>query len=71
MPAGFAAAVVDVICHRLFRRSLNLRPAIDKYTEDVAVDGRRIQEELGFVPRYDLTTGWRETIQEMRQAGEL
>jgi len=39
---------------------------IDKYTEDVAVDGNLIQKELGFVPQYDLKTGWEETIREMQ-----
>ena len=39
---------------------------IDKYTEDIAVDGNLIQKELGFVPQYDLKTGWEETIREMR-----
>jgi UDP-glucose 4-epimerase len=38
---------------------------IDKYTEDIAVDGSLIQKELCFVPQYDLKTGWEETIREM------
>ena len=38
------------------------RTTIDKYTEDIAVEGRRIQTELGFVPQYDLVSGWRETL---------
>jgi len=38
---------------------------IDKYTEDIAVDGNLIQKELGFVPQYGLKTGWEETIREM------
>jgi UDP-glucose 4-epimerase len=38
---------------------------IDKYTEDIAVDGSLIQKELGFVPQYDLKAGWVETIREM------
>jgi nucleoside-diphosphate-sugar epimerase len=42
------------------------RETVDKYTEDVAVDGSLIQKELGFVPQYDLKTGWEETIREMR-----
>jgi len=33
---------------------------IDKYTEDIAVDGSLIQKELGFVPQYDLKMGWEE-----------
>ncbi|MEN6317423.1 MAG: NAD-dependent epimerase/dehydratase family protein [Syntrophaceae bacterium] len=47
------------------------RGIIDKYTEDIAVDSRRIQKELGFVPQFDLYAGWRDTIQEMRQLGKL
>ncbi len=39
---------------------------IDKYTEDIAVDGSLIQRELGFMPQYDLKAGWEETIREMR-----
>jgi nucleoside-diphosphate-sugar epimerase len=48
-----------------------IRATVDKYTEDVAVDGRRFCARLGFIPRYDLASGWRETVAEMRQAGEL
>ena len=44
---------------------------LDKYTEDIAVDGSLIQKELGFVPQYDLKTGWDETIKEMRLSGDL
>ena len=42
------------------------RAMIDKYTEDIAVDGSLIQKELGFMPQYDLKTGWEETVREMR-----
>lgn len=47
------------------------RMTIDTYLEDVAVDGGRFREQLGFVPQYDLTSGWRETVAKMRQVGEL
>ena len=39
---------------------------IDKYTEDIAVDGSLIQKELGFMPQYDLKSGWDETIREIK-----
>ena len=39
---------------------------VDKYTEDIAVEGRIIQRELGFGPPYDLKAGWEETIREMK-----
>ena len=44
---------------------------IDKYTEDIAVDGSLIQKELGFMPQYDLKTGWEETIREMQGIGAI
>lgn len=44
---------------------------IDKYIEDVAVDGCLIKTELGFRPEYDLYKGWQETIREMHESGEL
>ena len=47
------------------------RTIIDKYTKDIAVDGSLIQKELGFIPQYDLSAGWREVVQEMRRMGEL
>ena len=56
--------------------ALGLKPVVtlgmmDKYTEDIAVEGKRIQNELGFVPQYDLSAGWRETVREMIKSGEL
>jgi len=42
------------------------REMVDKYTEDIAVTGDLIQQELGFVPQYDMQNGWEETIRQMR-----
>jgi len=53
------------------RKSPISRDTIDKYTEDIAVDSQLIQEELGFVPKFDLKTGWQETVQKMRRMGLL
>jgi nucleoside-diphosphate-sugar epimerase len=47
------------------------RETIDKYTEDIAVSSQLIQEELGFVPKFGLSAGWKDTVQEMRRSGEL
>lgn len=47
------------------------RAMIEKYIEDIAVDGSLIQKELGFVPQYDLQAGWEETVKEMREGGAL
>lgn len=70
-PVRLAAGVVEDMARGLGRKPPITRSAIDKYTEDVAVSGQRIQTQLGFVPRYDLMTGWQETVAELRQAGEL
>jgi len=35
------------------------------------VDSRKIRKCLGFFPGYPLEKGWRETVLEMRQLGEL
>lgn len=43
------------------------RATIDKYLEDVAVECRLIQKDLGFVPGYDLHAGWEEAVREMRR----
>jgi nucleoside-diphosphate-sugar epimerase len=53
-----------------FRPPIN-RATVDKYTEDIAVSGEKICKLLGFKPEYDLVSGWKETIQEMRRNGDL
>lgn len=70
-PARWAAGALEDTARLIGLQSPIVRATIDKYTEDIAVDGRRLQQELGFVPQYDLATGWGETVQEMRRAGEL
>jgi nucleoside-diphosphate-sugar epimerase len=68
LPIGPVCTLIGLI--EKGSRTIGLNPPItqemiDKYTEDIAVDGSLIQKELGFVPRYDLKTGWEETIREM------
>jgi len=73
-PSGVARSVASAVegGFRLFGMKAPVTPEmVDKYTEDIAVDGRLIQKELGFAPQYDLQTGWDETIKEMRRAGAL
>ena len=65
------AGVIEGGMSHLRLKIPRLRGMIDKYTEDIAVDGSLIQKELGFVPQYDLKTGWEETIKEMREGGAL
>jgi nucleoside-diphosphate-sugar epimerase len=61
-PVRFAAGIVEDAARLTGFSPPIVRATIDKYTEDIAVDSRRIQKELGFVPQYDLAAGWKETI---------
>jgi UDP-glucose 4-epimerase len=70
-PAQFIAGLMEDTFRLVGRKSPIGRETIDKYTEDIAVSGQRIQTELGFKPQYDLRSGWRETVQEMRECGAL
>ena len=70
-PVRWAAGLMEDGAHLFGLQAPVTRATIDKYTEDIAVDSRRIRDELGFVPQYDLAAGWQETVKEMRQKGEL
>lgn len=70
-PVRAAAGLVEDAARMLRRQSPIGRTTIDKYTEDVAVDGQRIQTEIGFRPAFNLSTGWADAIQEMRRQGAL
>lgn len=68
LPLGPARLIADLIEKAGQTTGLKLpaiKTMIDKYCEDVVVDGNLIQKELGFLPRYDLQKGWLETIREM------
>ena len=69
LPVGQTRTLIGLI--EQGSQAVGLKPpivkaTIDKYTEDIAVDGSLFHEELGFAPQYDLKTGWEETIREMR-----
>jgi UDP-glucose 4-epimerase len=70
-PVRGLAGLVETGCRSVGLKSPVTMEMIDKYTEDIAVDGSFIQKELGFVPRYDLKAGWDEAIREMRKCGAL
>jgi UDP-glucose 4-epimerase len=69
--ARLPAGLVEDALRIAGRQSPLGRFTIDKFIEDVAVHGDRIQTELGFRPAYDLEAGWQETIAELRRNGEL
>ena len=70
-PVRLAVGILEDAGRMIGYQSPVGRATIDKYTEDIAVDSRLIQRELGFKPQFDLESGWRETVQEMRRIGEL
>jgi nucleoside-diphosphate-sugar epimerase len=49
--------------------SLNLTETIDKFVEDAAVRGERIQQELQFRPLYGLQQGWRQAVAAWQAGG--
>lgn len=70
-PLRTAVGLIEDAARLLRRQSPIGRTTIDKYTQDVKVDAHRIQIELGFQPAYNLSSGWTDAIQEMRQQGAL
>lgn len=70
-PMRTTAGIIDIGEKALGLRPSGFRSALDKYAEDMAIDGQKIQDQIGFRPEYDLLSGWKETVEEMRAGGEL
>ena len=70
-PVRCAASLMEVAFGVVGANSPLRCATIDKYVEDVAVESRQIEDELGFRPRFNLRQGWRETILAMQQNREL
>ena len=74
LPLGAVRIMVTMaekVARYLGSRAPITRTVIDKYVEDIAVESQRITDELGFAPIYDLEKGWLETLEIMRQSGDL
>ncbi len=70
-PVQTAARAGDGLA-KLFGRPLPVSSAmLEKYLEDVAVDGSRMMRELGYCPAYDLQAGWRDAVAGMAVNGAL
>ena len=63
-PVRVMAGLLEDSVRLAGRRSPIGRATIDKLLEDVAISGYKIQD-LGFCPRFDLVTGWQETVRQM------
>jgi len=70
-PVKIATNLADGIAGLARLSSPGIKDSLSKYCEDIAVDGSRIMQELGYRPEYDIWEGWKETIQEMREKGYL
>ena len=65
VPAGLARAGIgcaEDLLRLLGRRPTWGRASVDKFTEDMAVSGARMQNELGFKATMDLQSGWRDAL---------
>jgi UDP-glucose 4-epimerase len=69
--ARVAVSAIESVCAAVGYTTTVTRAALDKYTEDIAVQGDRIRQELGFTPQVGLLDGWRRTITGMRERGRL
>jgi UDP-glucose 4-epimerase len=76
-PVRIVVGMIEDAMQLIGRRSPIGRATIDKYIEDIAVEGKRIHMELGFAPQYDLNAGWRGVLMmdppslgELRRAGD-
>lgn len=65
-PMRFLVNLVEQGCYRLGRTAPIGQHTLDKLLEDVAVSGDKLQEELGFYPSFDLTTGWAVTLNQLQ-----
>jgi UDP-glucose 4-epimerase len=65
-PVRALASVCEGTCGVVGLHSPISRGLLEKYTEDVAVDGTLIGNVLGFRPLVDLDAGWRETMAAFR-----
>jgi len=61
-PIRLGVGTVEALARIAHVRPPVTRALLDKYLEDVAVRGEKIQRELGFVPAFDLARGWTDAV---------
>jgi UDP-glucose 4-epimerase len=66
-----AASIVEVLARLADISPPFSRAMVRKYNEEIAVNASAIARDLGFAPRMTLESGWRQTVEALRQAGEL
>ncbi len=70
LPVKIGVAGVETAATALGVKPPVSRSLLGKLVEDIAVDGSKIQHELGFRPRFSLESGWEEAITVGRQKNE-
>jgi UDP-glucose 4-epimerase len=67
VPRGVAFALAALYDRLPSRRAdrISLFERLQRYTEDVAVEGSRLRLELGFVPVFSLEEGWADAVRAM------
>jgi UDP-glucose 4-epimerase len=69
-PIRLGIATVETLARAAHIKPPVTRALLDKYLEDIAVRGDKIQRELGFTPAFDLHHGWADTAETLRASGE-
>lgn len=69
--ARSAAVLIERICQTVGRRPPLSRRTLTKYLENVEVSGESLARDLGFSPQWDLDSGWRDAVQEMKRIGRV
>ncbi|MBF0228840.1 MAG: NAD-dependent epimerase/dehydratase family protein [Desulfamplus sp.] len=57
----------NIVCKYKHENIEKVASIINKLMENIAVDGKKIQVELGFQPKYNLKNGWYEVLEEDRK----
>lgn len=64
LPVRLLVGLVEGSLALVGRSSPIGRATLEKYLEEMTVDGQKLQQSLGFTPRYALTAGWAEVVYE-------
>ena len=65
-PVRLMAGLAEDACRVVGREAPFGRSTVDKILEDAAVSGDARTCELGFQPRMDIWSGWRDVVQRRR-----
>lgn len=70
-PVRLTCGLLEDAARAVGHRAPVTRSMLEKYREELVVDGRRIRAMLGFAPAYDLWRGWAATVRALQESGAL